>query len=713
MKKTSAELNKLIDLNSPEYYENRELSWLEFNQRVLWEAENNENPLLERLKFLSIVSSNLDEFFMVRVASLIEQTRAGYDKEDFSGMTPKAQIKAIAARAHTMVEEQSKAFKRSLVQSLRNQNIKVILDTVNLSKNQKKFLNAYFEQNIFPVLTPLAVDSSRPFPLILNKSLNIGVLVKNEKEQMFATVQVPSMISRYIEIPSDEEGVREFMLLEDIIMFFIGRLFIGKEVLCAHPYRITRNSDLTIDEEEAEDLLLEIEKSIKKRKFGDAIRLEIDHDVNAILLDYLQSALNLHDRAIYKVDGPLDYTFLMKMYGALKIDELKYPDFTPQTPQDLLGKTNLFEAIKEKDIFLHHPFESFQPVVDLITRAAKDNKVLAIKQTLYRVSGSSPIIKALAEAADAGKQVTVLVELKARFDEENNIQWARRLEKAGCHVIYGLVGLKTHSKVTLIVRKEDDGIKRYVHLGTGNYNDITAKLYTDLGLLTTNEVLGSDVSSIFNALSGYSDTPKLKKIIMAPTHLRGQFVKMIRKEAENADAGKEARISCKMNSLCDFEIIKELYKASIAGVQIDLVVRGICCLIPGIKGVSDNIQVVSIVGKYLEHSRIYTFHNEGETKIYLSSADWMPRNLNRRVELLFPIEADHVRKEVLEIMEYQFKDIVKGKIKNAKKDYKRIDRRGKEVVNSQTYYEERAVRIVNDFEEEVRQEIFVPRMSES
>ncbi len=709
MKKES---KKVIDLNSTEYYENRELSWLEFNQRVLWEAENIDNPLLERLKFLSIVSSNLDEFFMVRVASLIEQIRAGYDKEDFSGLTPKDQVKAIAERTHLMVEEQTQCFKRSLVPAMKKNNLKMIMDPKSLSDRQNAFLETYFEQDIFPVLTPLAVDSSRPFPLILNKSLNIGLLIKKDREKLFATVQVPSMLSRYIEIPPDEENVREFILLEDIIMLFIDRLFMGKEVLCAHPYRITRNSDLTIDEEEAEDLLLEIEKSIKKRKFGDAIRLAIDAKVDKELLDYLQNELKLHNREIYLVDGPLDYTFLMKMYGALKIDELKYPDFTPQTPQDLLGKTNLFEAIKEKDIFLHHPFESFEPVVDLIQRAAKDRNVLAIKQTLYRVSGSSPIIKALAEAADAGKQVTVLVELKARFDEENNIQWARRLEKAGCHVIYGLVGLKTHSKVTLIVRKEDDGIKRYVHLGTGNYNDITARFYTDLGLLTANEVLGSDVSSVFNALSGYSDPPKLKKIIMAPTHLREQFVKMIQKEAENAEKGKEARIQCKMNSLCDFEIIRELYKASIAGVQVDLVVRGICCLIPGIEGVSENITVRSIIGKYLEHSRIYTFHNEGEVKIYLSSADWMPRNLNRRVELLFPIEASHVRKEVMEIMDIQFKDVVKSKIKDADKNYNRIDRRGKDVINSQIFYENRAVKIVEDFEDEVKPEIFVPRTGE-
>lgn len=703
--------NVEIDLNDYSLYENRELSWLEFNQRVLGEAENQENPLFERLKFLSIVSSNLDEFFMVRVASLMEQIRAGYDKVDFSGLTPKDQVKAISERTHRMIDDQGRVFKRSMIPALRKNNIIVSLDLSKLSERQTEFIDKYFEQNIFPVLTPLAVDSSRPFPLILNMSLNVAVLIKKNDNELFATVQVPAVMSRYIEIPSEEKDFEHYVMLEDIIKFFINRLFIGNKILCVSNYRITRNSDLTIDEEEAEDLLIEIEKSIKKRKWGDAIRLEIDKNVSTKLLDYLQKALKLHNRAIYKIDGPIDLTYLMKMYGHIGDESLKYKAYSPQIPKDLLGKTDLFEAIKEKDIFLSHPFESFEPVVELITTAAKDTNVLAIKQTLYRVSGSSPIIKALAEAAEAGKQVTVLVELKARFDEENNIQWARRLEKAGCHVIYGLVGLKTHSKVTLIVRKEEDGIKRYVHLGTGNYNDITAKFYTDMGLLTVNEKLGSDVSSVFNALSGFSEPPKLNKIIMAPTHLRGQFVKLIRKEAEIAKTGKKASILCKMNSLCDFEIMTELYKASMAGVEIELIVRGICCLIPGIKDVSENITVRSIIGKYLEHSRIYIFYNEGYKKIFLSSADWMPRNLNRRVELLFPIEAEHVREAVLHNLDIQLKDVVKTKIKDTNCNYNRIDRRGKDVINSQSYCETEALKNVQKFEKEEQEEIFIPRMS--
>jgi polyphosphate kinase len=703
--------NKKIDLDNPELYENRELSWLEFNQRVLDEAENNENPLFERLKFLSIVSSNLDEFFMVRVASILEQIHASYDKADFAGLTPKEQLVAIAERTQTMVADQGKAFKRSILPGLRKNRIEITTDLSKLNKEQLTYVEAYYSQNIYPVLTPMAVDSSRPFPLILNKSLNIGVLIQKKEEELFATVQVPSVLSRYIEIPASEDYEKQYVMLEEIIRHFIDRLFAGNEILCAFPYRITRNADLTIDEEEAEDLLIEIEKSIKKRKWGEAIRLEIDKHVSKSLLRFLKKALNLHDRDVYLINGPIDLTFLMKFYGLDCETELKFSKFSPKTPKDLLGETDIFEAITRKDIFLNHPFESFEPVVDLIERSARDENVLAIKQTLYRVSGKSPIIKALATAAEAGKQVTVLVELKARFDEENNIQWARRLEKAGCHVIYGLVGLKTHSKVTLIVRREEDGIKRYVHLGTGNYNDITARFYTDMGLLTINEQIGSDVSAVFNTLSGYSEPPKLKKIIMAPTHLREKFVSLIRREAEYAKAGKKAEIIVKMNSLCDLEIMQELYKASMAGVTIELIVRGICCLIPGIEGVSENITVRSIVGKYLEHSRIYYFRNDGADSIYLSSADWMPRNLNRRVELLFPIEEAHIKAAVMNTLDICMKDVVKSKVKLPDKQYKRIDRRGKEVINSQDYLENLSTDIENRFEKGEDTELFIPVMA--
>ncbi|MBN2221540.1 MAG: polyphosphate kinase 1, partial [Vallitaleaceae bacterium] len=563
-----------IDLNRYDLYENRELTWLEFNQRVLWEAENNENPLFERLKFLSIVSSNLDEFFMVRVASIKEQIHVGYDKRDYAGLLPTEQLEQIATRCHRMVEDQSHIFKRMISPGLKKNNIHIAQSLSELDDQQIDYLQEYFESTLYPVLTPMAVDSSRPFPLILNKSLNIGTFIRKEGEELFATVQVPSGISRFIGIPPKIEGSREFVLLEEVIKAYIHKLFLGYDVLCSHAYRITRNADLSIDEEEAEDLLLEIEKSIKQRKWGEAIRIELEKSMSSRMREYLANALRVHEDEVYRIDGPLDLTFLMKFYGLKDTKELKYKDFQPALPPELMGEENLFDAIKKRDIFMHHPFEAFDPVVDLITYAAKDPKVLAIKQTLYRVSGRSPIIHALAEAAEAGKQVTVLVELKARFDEENNIQWARRLEKAGCHVIYGLVGLKTHSKVTLIVRNEDEGIRRYVHLGTGNYNDITAKFYTDMGILTVNEKIGSDVSAVFNALTGYSEPPKLYKLIMAPTHMRDKFISLIRREVKNAHEGKEAKIICKMNSFCDQEIMQEIYKASMAGVKVELIVRG-------------------------------------------------------------------------------------------------------------------------------------------
>lgn len=699
-----------VDLDNPKYYENREISWLSFNQRVLDEAQNSENPLFERIKFISIVSSNLDEFFMVRVASLKEQVVAGYDKPEYSGMTPLDQLKAISDNTHEMVEEQGNHYRRVLVPALKRKGI-YILETKELSNSQSEFVEEYFTDVVYPVLTPLAVDSSRPFPLILNKSLNVAVLLLKDKVEYFATVQVPSVLSRYVQVPSENEGDKSFVLLENIVIKFIEKLFFGYKVVGASSYRLTRNADLTIDEEEAQDLLLEIEKSIKKRKWGEVIRLEVQKNIGTKLLKKIKKSIGVSDEDIYFIRGSIDLTFLMKLYGVKGYEHLKYRDYKPCVPKDLLGETDIFEAIRKKDIFISLPYESFEPVVDLITKAAKDKKVLAIKQTLYRVSGQSPIIRALATAADAGKQVTVLVELKARFDEENNIQWARRLEKSGCHVIYGLVGLKTHSKVTLIVRNETEGIRRYIHLGTGNYNDITARFYTDVGMLTCNEKIGADVSAIFNTISGYSEPPRLHKIAMAPTGLRKRFVELIHREAKFAKQGKTGYIIAKMNSLCDIDIMKEFYKASIAGVKIELIVRGICSLIPGIEGLSENIKVYSIVGKYLEHSRIYYFGNNGEEEIYFSSADMMPRNLNRRVELLFPVENKDIKKRVKELLEVQLVDVVKSRLKDKKCAYNRIDRRGKRVINSQEYCEDAAMDIISNYEEDVEREIFRPVMS--
>lgn len=702
---------KDINLSNPEYYENREQSWLEFNQRVLDEAEKNENPLFERLKFLSIVSSNLDEFFMVRVASLKEQVNVGYEKEDFSGMTPKEILKHISTRVHKMSEDQAYHYKRTLIPLLKKAGI-LIKEIEHLTPKEFEFLSEYFTDILYPVLTPLAVDSGRPFPLILNKSLNIATLIKKEDRELFATVQVPSVLPRFVQIPSEEEGLTHYILLENVIINYIQRLFVGHEVLCAYPYRITRDADLSIDEEEAQDLLLEIEKSIKKRKWGEAIRLEVQSDIDDRLIAILTEALKINRKDIYYIDGALDFTFLMKLYFIKGFDKLKFENYIPRVPKDLLGEGDIFEAVRKKDIFLSHPYESFEPVIDLIKKAAKDKRVLAIKQTLYRVSGQSPIIRALSEAAEAGKQVTVLVELKARFDEENNIQWARKLEESGCHVIYGLVGLKTHSKVTLIVRREDEGIRRYVHLGTGNYNDITAKIYTDLGLLTCNEKIGADVSAVFNTLSGYSDPPKLYKITMAPTGLRAKFLNLIEREIEFAKEGREAKIIAKMNAICDAEIIEALYRASISGVKIELLIRGICCLIPGIPGVSENIVVKSIVGKYLEHSRVFYFLNKGQEEVYLSSADWMPRNLNRRVELLFPIEQDDIRNRIKDELEVLLLDVVKGKVKDHLGVYNRIDRRGKAIINAQEWFQEAAILNEKNYNIEKENEVFIPVTSD-
>ncbi|MFT9497574.1 RNA degradosome polyphosphate kinase [Anaerosolibacter sp.] len=696
-----------------EHFINRELSWLEFNDRVLQEARNSKNPLFERLKFLSIVSSNLDEFFMIRVASLKHQVHVGFHKPDPSGLTAKHQLKRISLRTHKMVDEQYTSFHRALVPGLKKNNI-LILNGEGLTAAQREYVEAYFTEVVYPVLTPMAVDSSRPFPLILNKSLNLGILIENknaEKEYTFATVQIPSVLPRMIFLPTDHPETKSFIFLEEIVTMFIQRLFIGHEVMCAYPYRITRDADLSIQEEEAEDLLMEIEKSLKKRKWGSAIRLEVDFHMDGRLVDILKTVLEIHHGDIYYINGPVDLTFLMKMYSLEGYEDLKYPPYMPQTPLALLEEENIFRAIRKGDILLHHPFESFEPVVGFIRSAAADPKVLAIKQTLYRVSGDSPIVKALSEAAERGKQVTVLVEVKARFDEENNIQWAKRLEQAGCHVIYGLVGLKTHCKITLVVRTESDGVRRYVHLGTGNYNDITAEFYTDIGLFTCNACYGADASALFNMLSGYSETIGWYKLEAAPKGMRNKFIQLINNEIGNALVGKGGRIVAKMNSLVDTELIILLYKASTAGVKIDLIVRGICCLKPGIPGVSENITVRSIVGRLLEHSRIFYFYNNGREDVFLSSADWMPRNLDHRVELLFPVEEKELKQRIINILEINLEDTVKSRLLNCEGKYKKIDRRGKGWLDSQNYFCEVAHNTTKRYNEDKNTPIFQPVLS--
>ncbi|MBQ7775577.1 MAG: RNA degradosome polyphosphate kinase [Lachnospiraceae bacterium] len=684
-----------IDLKNPKLYTNRELSWLLFNQRILSEARDKSIPLFERLKFLSITASNLDEFFMVRVASLKDMVNAGYEKPDIAGMTPTEQLEALDVEIHKLVDMQYSTYNRSLLPLLEQNGLHVIKQHEQLSKAEAAYLDKYFEDNVYPVLTPMAVDSSRPFPLIRNKSLNIAALVqkKDETEDYeFATVQVPSVLSRIILLPQEEgETVQKIILLEQLIERNIQKLFLNYHIICAHPFRIMRNADLTIDEDEAEDLLKEIEKQLKKRQWGEAIRLEVEAGMDKKLLKLLKKELGITGQAIYEIDGPLDLTFLMKAYGLSGFEHLKNPKYEPQQVPQLPSGCDVFEEIRKGDILVHHPYQTFEPVVEFIRQAAKDPNVLAIKQTLYRVSGNSPIIAALAQAAENGKQVSVLVELKARFDEENNIVWARKLEQAGCHVIYGLVGLKTHSKITLVVRREEDGIRRYVHLGTGNYNDATAKLYTDVGLLTCSELIGEDATAVFNMLSGYSEPLFWNKLALAPLWLKDKFLYLIEREKNYALEGKEARIIAKMNSLCDKDVIEALYQASAAGVKIDLIVRGICCLKVGIPGVSENITVRSIVGNFLEHSRIFYFENDENYEIYCGSADWMPRNLERRVEILFPIERQELKEKVLQILQYQLQDNLKAHVLQADGTYEKVDKRGKTLFGSQAAFCEDAV----------------------
>ncbi|MCX7747618.1 MAG: RNA degradosome polyphosphate kinase [Clostridia bacterium] len=690
---------------------NRELSWLEFNERVLEEAYDNNNPLFERLKFASIVSSNLDEFFMVRVASLYDQVMAGFDKPDPSGLTPKEQLDAISLRAHTMIYDQYNCFNRSLMPALKKEKV-FILKGKDLTERQKEFVEAYYKKTVYPVLTPMVVDKSRPFPLLLNKSLNIALLLedKEEKDPIFATIQVPSVLNRLIEIPAEDEK-RCFIFLEEIMEMYLDTLFSGHDILAAGCYRITRNADQGIDEEGAEDLLEAIEQFLKKRKWGVVIRLEIESSMDKRLIKILEEELEVPKRGIFEISGPLDLTFLMKLSALAGFDNLRYPHFYPQPSPGFMGEEDVFEAISQGDILVHHPFESFDPVVELVKQAAVDPHVLAIKQTLYRVSGNSPIVEALERAAENGKQVTVLVELKARFDEQNNIIWAKRLEMAGCHVIYGLVGLKTHCKVLLIVRREDDEIKRYVHMGTGNYNDVTARFYTDLGLFTSNPYFGADASALFNMLSGYSNLTRMYKTFIAPISMRNRFMQLIEQETEHARNGKKARIIAKFNSLVDEQIIGALYDASKAGVEIDLIVRGICCLKPGIKGLSENICVKSIVGRLLEHSRIYYFYNDGDALIYLSSADWMGRNLDRRVELLFPLEDKEIREKVKGILDVCLKDTVKARLLKNDGTYSRVDKRGKEIVDSQEYFYKHAVKVAEELNKDYNNEEFKPIMS--
>ncbi len=684
----------LNEFEKPEYFTNREISWLGFNSRVLGEARDKSLPLLERLKFLSITSSNLDEFFMIRVASLKDMVHAKYSKRDIAGMTAEEQLSLIGVKAHELVQQQYSTYNRSLIPAMKQEGIEVVTEHEQLTEEQAQFADRYFDENVYPVLTPMAMDSSRPFPLIRNKTLNIGALIskKGEKgKKEFATVQVPSVLPRVVRLPDGPEGQITVILLEEVIERNIARLFLNYDVVCAHPYRIMRNADLPIDEDDAADLLKEIQKQLKKRQWGEVIRLEIEDKMEPGLLKILKQEFSVRSDDIYRISGPLDLTFLMKLYGIEGMDRLRSKPWKPQPVPGMNEEEDIFTQIRRGDILLHHPYMTFDPVIQFVKQAAVDPDVLAIKQTLYRVSGNSPIVAALAQAAENGKQVSVLVELKARFDEENNIIWAKKLEKAGCHVIYGLHGLKTHSKITLVVRREEDGIRRYVHLGTGNYNDSTAKLYTDCGILTCSEPVGEDATAVFNMLSGYSEPLAWNRLCLAPLWLKDRILYMIRRETENARKGEPARIIAKMNSICHQEVIAALYEASAAGVQIDLIVRGICCLKTGIPGVSENIRVRSIVGNFLEHSRIFYFENNGDPEFYASSADWMPRNLERRVEIMFPVEEPGLQDILWNILETELLDNEKAHELLPDGSYRKVKKqRGKAAVNSQKIFGQQA-----------------------
>ncbi|MDH5100744.1 RNA degradosome polyphosphate kinase [Lactobacillus kefiranofaciens] len=668
----------------PKYYMNRELSWMEFNDRVLEEARNKNNPLLERLNFLGITQSNVDEFFMVRVASLHKLVAAHITSTDASDMTPQEQLDAINKKEHQAVEKRYSTYSRSLLPLLEKNDI-YLKDVADLNDRQYEFIRRYFYDELYPVLTPMADDTNRPFPFIANDSLNIAVQLKDieSDDYVYATVRVPNIFKRLVKLPDTENS---FILLEDIIKEFIWKLFDGYEVKEVAAFRATRDMDLDVAEKDTSDFLRSVQKQLKDRKHGKVVRLEIEKSMGKKMRQRLFKKLKVNENEVYEINGPIDLTFLKKLLGAVQgHDDLRYKPFKGFIDPDLELSSNIFANIRKHDYLVQHPYDTFDAVLNFIKKAAKDEKVLAIKMTLYRVSGNSPIIKYLGQAAQAGKQVTVLVEVKARFDEQNNVHWARTLERMGCHVIYGLRGLKTHTKITCVIRKDEDGIRRYLHLGTGNYNNVTAHFYTDMGLFTCRRDLGVDATNLFNMLSGYSKPPYFRQLRISPEHIREFINEKVDNEIAIAKAGRKAEVHMKMNSLSDPEIIAKLYEASHAGVKIHLIVRGICCLRTDIPGISDNIEVHSIVGRLLEHSRIYYFYNDGNDEIYLSSADMMKRNLNRRVETLFPILQPDLKQRTIDIYNKMWADNVKARILHDE-TYSMIDRRGKEAVNAQEFF---------------------------
>ncbi|HUO30592.1 MAG TPA: polyphosphate kinase 1 [Bryobacteraceae bacterium] len=682
-------------LNSPQLYINRELSLLAFQFRVLEEAQDERNPLLERVKFLSIVGSNVDEFFMVRVAGLIDQVDAGILDVGPDGMHPTAQLVAIRREVKKLLGDAHKCLHDQLLPALAEAGIE-ILDYARLNAKQLAVADRYFNEAAFPVLTPLAFDPGRPFPHISNLSLNLAVLIRDKDGvEHFARVKVPDSLPQFIPLKRQRKNTRKrppreetFVWLEQVVSANLPALFRGMDVIEAHPFHVTRDADIAIKELEAEDLLETIEEGVRQRRFGSVVRLMVNDDMPPHILDILVSNLEIDSSQVYRVRGPLSLSRLMNLY-ALDRPELKDAPFLPAVPKPLVASTaeeDIFALIRRQNILLHHPFDSFQPVVDFLKKAAKDPNTMAIKMVLYRIGRNSPVVEALLEANEEGKQVAVLVELKARFDEESNIEWARALEREGVHVVYGLLGLKTHCKLLMVVRREVGAIRRYLHLATGNYNVVTSHLYTDIGMLTCDEELGSDATDLFNYLTGYSAKTDYQKLLVSPVNLRARFEAMIRREIALQAKGVEGRLIFKMNALVDPHVIQLLYQASQAGVKIDLLVRGICCLRPGIAGVSDNIQVISVVGRFLEHSRVYYFRNGGKEEIYLGSADLMPRNIDRRVEVLFPLEGpglvEHVRDKILKTY---LADTIKGRQMKSDGTYVRRSPSGRRALNSQEW----------------------------
>jgi polyphosphate kinase len=644
----------------PELFLNRELSWLEFNGRVLEEAMDPTTPLLDRLKFAIIVQSNLDEFFMVRVAALKHAIEEGDTNPDAAGLRPRQQLIGVSERAHEMVERLGKTLTEEILPPLTERGIRFVAYK-DLEEPQRAFLGRYFTAEVLPALTPLAIDVSRPFPQLANLSLNLAILLappEGEEQPRLAVVQVPAGLRRLVR-PLGGDG-NTYVLLEEIIRAEMATLFPGQKVLEASAFRIARDAEMELDEEGGRDYLEAIEDELRKRRLSRVVRLEVEQGMGDTLLGILVQRLEIEVADVYYVRGPLDVRALWPLVELPALEQLREPAFKPQVSLEPREMTNILHRVAEGEILLHHPYESFDPVINFVSQAAADPDVLAIKQTLYRTSGDSPIVQALSRAAEAGKQVTVIVELMARFDEQSNIKWARSLEQSGAHVIYGIRGYKVHAKICLVVRRGPQGIERYVHMGTGNYNEKTARIYTDFGLMTADRAIGEDASAFFNALTGFGDPPRMKKLSMAPTTLRERFVRLVQREQRRAEEGQPAEIRAKMNSLVDEEMIRALYDASKAGVRIRLNVRGICCLRPGVKGVSDTIEVISVVDRFLEHSRVFHFRNGGEDEVYLASADWMSRNLDRRIELLFPVAPEN-RKKVLDVLDAMFQDNVKGR----------------------------------------------------